>query len=60
MGNQKYDRTNTRTISIKLNRRTDADILDKIEAVGQYAGYIKSLIREDISKTEHKTEDKPD
>ena len=50
MGNAKYDRANTRTISIKLNRRTDEDILKKLDSLKGYAGYIKALIRQDIER----------
>lgn len=46
----KYDRANTTMIAVKLNRKTDADILAKLDAVGNRQGYIKRLIRSDISK----------
>ena len=49
-----WDRKNTRQISIKLNRNTDADILQKIESMASYAGYIKELIRRDIARSETK------
>lgn len=41
----KYDAKNTRMYAIKMNRVTDADILAKLEAVGNVQGYIKELIR---------------
>ena len=44
----KYDAENTRKILLKLNLNTDADILDKLDSVGNKQGYIKSLIRKDI------------
>ena len=47
-------RKNTRQLSIKLNRNTDADILQKIESMNNYAGYIKTLIRRDIAQSETK------
>lgn len=49
----KYDAANTRQIKMKLNIRTDADILKKLDSVSNKQGYIKSLIRRDIY--EHKT-----
>ena len=44
-----YDRENTTRIYIKLNNRTDKDILDKLDSVPNKQGYIKSLVRRDIS-----------
>lgn len=46
----KYDAKNTRKIVLKLNRATDADILKRLDTVGNRQGYIKRLIREDIEK----------
>lgn len=44
----KYDAKATRQIMLKLNLKTDADILSKLDAVENRQGYIKSLIRADI------------
>ena len=44
----KYDAENTVTLHLKLNRRTDADILDRLEHSGNKQGYIKDLIRQDM------------
>ena len=46
----KYDKENTKQISLRLNKKTDADILEHLETVGSKQGYIKELIRADISK----------
>lgn len=46
----KYDAENTRKIVLKLNTGTDADILKRLDTVGNRQGYIKRLIREDIEK----------
>lgn len=35
-------------LSFKLNRETDADVLDKLASVDSMQGYIKELIRKDI------------
>lgn len=35
---------------LKLNQKTDADIIEKLSEVENKQGYIKSLIREDIKK----------
>lgn len=46
----KYDKANTRRVMLKLNTTTDADVLAKLDAVESKQGYIKRLIREDLSK----------
>lgn len=48
--NAKYDAANTRQILLKLNLKTDRDILEKLDSVGNRQGYIKRLIREDMSR----------
>lgn len=44
----KYDADHTTQIKLKLNDKTDADILTKLDSVDNKQGYIKSLIRQDI------------
>lgn len=46
----KYDAANTVSIHLKLNRRTDEDILAKLAAVDGKQSYIKDLIRQDIKE----------
>lgn len=46
----RYDAENAVRISLKLNRKTDADILARLEAMPSKQGYIKGLIRADIEK----------
>lgn len=47
--NNKYNKKNTVLVSIRLNKKTDADILKRLEVVEESKqGYIKRLIREDI------------
>lgn len=48
---EKYDATNTKGIYLKLNKRTDADILDRLDEMSNAQGYIKSLIRQDIARS---------
>lgn len=45
---KKYDAANTVFVGLKLNRKTDADIIAKLDAVGNRQGYIKNLIRQDL------------
>lgn len=46
----KYDAKNTKQVMLKLNKKTDADILRKLDEVPNKQGYIKGLIREDIKQ----------
>lgn len=48
---EKYDAANTRKFGIKLNRKTDAAAIDKLESVESIQGYIKQLIRQDVEMT---------
>lgn len=46
----KYDAANTRQVHLKLNRRTDKDVLARLDEVKSKQGYIKRLIREDLER----------
>ena len=46
----KYEAANTVQLHLKLNLKTDADILRKLETVQSKQGYIKDLIRADIEE----------
>lgn len=48
--NRKYEAENTRQVHLKLNRRTDKDVLEKLDSVPNMQGYIKALIRADLKK----------
>lgn len=47
---KKYAAENIRQIKFELNKKTDADILKKLDSVPNKQGYIKALIRADIAK----------
>lgn len=47
---RRYDRENTVQLHLKLNMKTDEDILSKLHEESNKQGYIKRLIREDIGK----------
>ena len=49
---RRYDAKNTRQVHIKLNIRTDKDVLERLDEVQSKQGYIKRLIREDLAKAE--------
>lgn len=46
---ERYDRANTTRYQLKLNNKTDKDIIQKLSSVKSKQGYIKECIRKDIS-----------
>lgn len=46
----KYDKRNTKSFSLKLNKNTDADILEKFKECDNVSQYLKQLVRQDIKK----------
>ena len=50
--NMDYDRKNTKLIGMKLNKNTDADILEYLSTQENIQGYLKRLIREDMKREE--------
>lgn len=46
----KYDKANTRQFHLKLNKRTDKDVIERLVGIGNVQGYIKGLIRADIER----------
>lgn len=44
----RYDKENTTRICLKLNNKTDADIIQRLNEVSSKQGYIKNLIRRDM------------
>lgn len=47
--NARYDAAHTRQVLLKLNTKTDKDILQRLDEQKNRQGYIKDLIRADIS-----------
>lgn len=47
---EKYDAQNTVQLKLKLNKKTDADILDWLNSLDNKQGAIKEVIREHLSK----------
>ena len=52
----KWDKENSRSITLKCYYKSDADILGKLDEVGNRQTYIKSLIRADIARQDEPTE----
>ena len=44
----KYDTRATKQVHLKLNLKTDADIIARLDTQENVQGYIKRLIREDM------------
>ena len=47
---KKYDENNTTRVQLKLNNKTDADIIEYLNSVDNKQGTIKRLLREEISR----------
>lgn len=45
-----YQRENIKRVVVKVNRKTQQDIADHLEAIENVQGYIINLIREDMTK----------
>ena len=46
----KYEKENIRQIRLKINRKTEPDLVEWIEQQDNIQGYIKDLIRKDMEK----------
>lgn len=46
----RYDAANTRQVKMKLNLKTDADILEVLDAEENKQAFIKRLIRAEITR----------
>lgn len=46
----KYDKAHTKQFHLKLNKRTDKDVIERLVGIGNIQGYIKGLIRADIER----------
>lgn len=56
----RYDKDNTRHYGFKLNLKTDADIIARLNDQPSIQGYIKSLIRADIAANSGPQESEPE
>lgn len=46
----RYHKAHTVSLTIRLMKNTEQDILERLDSVPNKAGYIKSLIRADIAR----------
>ena len=49
---QKYNAANTTRVYLKLNNKTDADIIEYLDSAENKQGIIKDLIRAEIKKSQ--------
>ena len=49
---ERWLKANSVNLNIRLMIRTEQDIIERLDEVGNKAGYIKRLIREDIARQE--------
>lgn len=49
---QRYNKQYMKTITIPINTKTEQNIISKLDSVPNKSGYIKSLIRADIAKSQ--------
>ena len=45
---RRYDKKNTTQVLLKLNTKTDADVIGKLTSVDNKQGYLKELVRSDL------------
>ena len=50
----KYNKRNTVTYTIRLNKHTDTDMIDYINSLENKTGTIKKLLREEMDKMNNK------
>lgn len=46
----KYNKEHTKQITLRLNKRTESDIIEWLNKAENKQGYIKALIRADITR----------
>ncbi len=49
--NKRYREQNIMQLSVNFNRKTEPELVQKLEQVENKSGYIKSLIRKDIEES---------
>lgn len=47
---KKYDQNNTKKVSLKLNVKTDEDIINYLDSVENKQGTLKRIIRDEINR----------
>ena len=48
--NQRYERDNLLKVSVAFNRKTEPELVERVEREESKAGYLKRLVKEDIER----------
>ena len=48
----RYNKQHMKNVTFSFNRKTEQELLDKLDNVPNKSGYIKQLIRADIARTD--------
>ena len=48
-----YEKNNCLRFSVKFNKKTDKEVVNKFESVPNKIDYIRQLVLDDIAKTKH-------
>lgn len=48
--NQRYERDNLLKVSVAFNRKTEPELVERVEQEESKAGYLKRLVKEDIER----------
>ena len=48
--NRRYERENLLKVSVAFNRKTEPDLVERMEEQDSKAGYLKRLVKEDIER----------
>ena len=51
---KRYDKENIVRVAVGFNRRTEPELVERIEEEENKAGYIRSLVREDVERRKNK------
>ncbi len=54
---EEYDKANTTQFKMKLNTKTDADIIEYLDSLNNKQGKVKELIREEIARNKDNKRD---
>ena len=54
---KKYQKKNTKSFSVRFNKNTEPEIVDKLESQENVTNYVRSLIKEDLKKEKKDNKD---
>ena len=54
----KYERDNLLRVMVKFNRKTEPELVERVEEQDSKAGYLKRLVKEDIEREGNAQESK--